>query len=112
MRSTAEQFRGPLRLRSGNAIDILGGSTGMPSATIGSTCSLAPHLEANNAAELVAAIRQQLKEGADFTALKEWRPLYGRRHALGKRVAVHATGEPGTLLCGAGWVVSIDMRCN
>src|ERR1700682_3306238 len=58
-------FPGPRLRISGNAIDILGGHEDaigynpeqhvLPNAT-----------QANNAAELVAAIRQQLKEGADF----------------------------------------------
>src|SRR5580692_9486403 len=61
---------GPRLRISGNAVDILGGHEDaigfnpeqhvLPNAT-----------QANNAAELVAAIRQQLKEGADFVKIYE-----------------------------------------
>src|SRR5579864_3602379 len=64
------QVPGPRLRISGNAMDILGGhedSIGynpeqhvLPNAT-----------QANNAAELVAAIRQQFKEGADFIKIYE-----------------------------------------
>jgi len=121
-------FPGPRLRISGNAIDILGGHEDaigynpeqhvLPNAT-----------QANNAAELVAAIRQQLKEGADFIKIYETGKdsLAGGRFStpfqftaeemeaavreaarLGKRVAVHATGEPGTLYAAQAGVVSID----
>jgi len=121
-------FPGPRLRISGNAIDILGGHEDaigynpeqhvLPNAT-----------QANNAAELVAAIRQQLKEGADFIKIYETGKdslISGRfstpfqftaeemeaavREAarVGKRVAVHATGEPGTLYAAQAGVVSID----
>ena len=121
-------FPGPRLRISGNAIDILGGHEDaigynpdqrvLPNAT-----------QANNAAELVAAIRQQLKEGADFIKIYETGKdslMDGRfltpfqftaeemdvavREAarVGKRVAVHATGEPGTLYAAQAGVVSID----
>jgi len=121
-------FPGPRLRISGNAIDILGGHEDaigynpeqrvLPNAT-----------QANNAAELVAAIRQQLKEGADFIKIYETGKdsLEGGRFStpfqftaeqmaaavreaarLGKRVAVHATGEPGTLYAAQAGVVSID----
>ena len=110
-------FPGPRLRISGNAIDILGGHEDaigynpeqrvLPNAT-----------QANTAAELVAAIRQQLKEGADFIKIYETGKdsLTGGRFStpfqftaeemevavreaarVGKRVAVHATGDPGTL---------------
>jgi len=121
-------FPGPRLRISGNAIDILGGHEDalgynpeqrvLPNAT-----------QANNAAELVATIRQQLKEGADFIKIYETGKdsLTGGRFStpfqftaeemeaavreaarVGKRVAVHATGEPGTLYAAQAGVVSID----
>src|SRR6202521_2053777 len=121
-------FPGPRLRISGNAIDILGGHEDaigynpeqhvLPNGT-----------QANNAAELVAAIRQQLKEGADFIKIYETGKvsLAGGRFStpfqftaeemeaavreaarVGKRVAVHATGEPGTLYAAQAGVVSID----
>src|SRR6202163_2989025 len=119
---------GPRLRVSGNAVDILGGHEDaigynpdqhvLPNAT-----------PANNAAELVAAIRQQLKEGADFIKIYETGKdsLTGGRFStpfqftaeemeaavreaarVGKRVAVHATGEPGALYAAQAGVVSID----
>ncbi len=112
---------GPRLRISGNAIDILGGHEDaihynpaqhvLPNATY-----------ANNVEEIVAVIRQQVKEGADFIKMYEtgadtirdgkFSTPYQYTEAeleaavqeaarVGKRVAVHATGEPGTLLCRA-----------
>jgi len=119
---------GPRLRISGNAINILGGHEDainynpeqhvLPNATY-----------ANNADELVAVIRQQFKEGADFIKVYETGPdtIREGKHAtvyqytepelsaavkeaarVGKRVAVHATGEPGTLYAAQAGVVSID----
>jgi imidazolonepropionase-like amidohydrolase len=84
---------------------------------------------ANNTAELVSVIRGQLKEGADFIKIYETGPdtvrdgrfstIYQYTEAelsaavqeaarSGKRVAVHATGEPGTLYAARAGVASID----
>jgi imidazolonepropionase-like amidohydrolase len=121
-------FPGPRLRVSGNAIDILGGLEDaigynpeqrvLPNAT-----------QANSAAELVAAIRQQLKEGADFIkiyetgkdsmvgghfvtpfqfTLEEMEAAVREAGRVGKRVAVHATGEPGTLYAAQAGVASID----
>jgi imidazolonepropionase-like amidohydrolase len=121
-------FPGPRLRISGNAIDILGGHEDaigynpeqhvLPNAT-----------QANNAPELVAAIRQQLKEGADFIKIyetgkdsltngrfstpfqftaEEMEAAVREAARVGKRVAVHATGEPGTLYAAQAGVVSID----
>jgi len=121
-------FPGPRLRISGNAIDILGGHEDaigynpeqrvLPNAT-----------QANNAAELVVAIRRQLKEGADFIKIyetgkdslasgrfstpfqftaAEMEAAVREAARLGKRVAVHATGEPGTLYAAQAGVVSID----
>jgi len=119
---------GPRLRISGNAINILGGHEDaikfnpeqhvLPNATY-----------ANNKEELVAVIRQQFKEGADFIKIYETGPdavrngqfstIYQYTEAelsaaveeaarSGKRVAVHATGEPGTLYAAQAGVVSID----
>jgi imidazolonepropionase-like amidohydrolase len=121
-------FPGPRLRVSGNAIDILGGHEDaigynpeqrvLPNAT-----------QANSASELVAAIRQQLKEGADFIKIyetgkdsmvdgsfstpfqftaEEMSAAVREAARVGKRVAVHATGEPGTLYAAQAGVVSID----
>ena len=119
---------GPRLRISGNAVNILGGHEDainynpeqhiLPNATY-----------ANSADELVAVIRQQLKEGADFIKIYETGPdsvWDGKFHTVyqytepelaaavkeaarvGKRVAVHATGEPGTLYAAQAGVASID----
>jgi imidazolonepropionase-like amidohydrolase len=119
---------GPRLRISGNAINILGGHEDAigynPAQHV-----LANADYANNAVELVAVMRQQFKEGADFTKIyetgadtvREGRPstVYQYTEAelatavqeaarLGRRVAVHATGEPGTLFAAQAGVVSID----
>jgi len=119
---------GPRLRISGNAISILGGHEDaigynpeqhvLPNATW-----------ANNADQLVSVIREQFKLGADFIKIYETgrdSVLDGRlttpyqyteaemtaavREAarVGKRVAVHATGDPGTLYAARAGVVSID----
>jgi imidazolonepropionase-like amidohydrolase len=121
-------FPGPRLRISGNAIDILGGHEDAnrfnPEQRVLSNAT-----RANNADELVAAIRQQYKEGADFTKIYEtgadsmhdgrFTTPYQYTEAelmaavreaarVGKRIAVHATGEPGTLYAAQAGVVSID----
>lgn len=121
-------FPGPRLRISGNAIDILGGHEDAnkynPAQHVLSNATYA-----NNKDELVAAIRQQFKEGADFIKIYETGPdtvrngqfatVYQYSEAelraaveeaarTGKRVAVHATGEPGTLYAARAGVVSID----
>jgi imidazolonepropionase-like amidohydrolase len=122
------EIPGPRLRISGNAVDILGGHEDAihynPEQHVLSNATYA-----NNAAELVTVIRQQFKEGADFTKMYETGPdslRDGRfttpfqyneielRAAVeeaartGKHVAVHATGEPGTLYAARAGVVSID----
>ena len=79
--------------------------------------------------ELVAVMRQQFKEGADFIKIYETgadsvqngrlttpyqyseaqlEAAVKEAARLGKHVAVHATGEPGTLYAAQAGVVSID----
>jgi imidazolonepropionase-like amidohydrolase len=119
---------GPRLRISGNAIDILGGHEDAnrynPEQHVLSNATYA-----NNAAELVTVIRQQFKEGADFIKIYETGPdSYHDGHLstpfqyteaelraaveeaarTGKRVAVHATGEPGTLYAARAGVASID----
>jgi imidazolonepropionase-like amidohydrolase len=119
---------GPRLRISGNAVDILGGHEDaigynpaqhvLPNATW-----------ANNTAELVAVIRGQFKEGADFIKVyetgrdalqdgnfstpyqyteAELRAAVEEAARVGKRVAVHATGEPGTLYAARAGVASVD----
>jgi imidazolonepropionase-like amidohydrolase len=119
---------GPRLRISGNAIDILGGHEDaigynpeqrvLPNATW-----------ANNASELITAIREQFKLGADFIKIYETgrdsvsegklTTPYQYTEAeltvavqeaarVGKHIAVHATGEPGTLYAARAGVVSID----
>jgi imidazolonepropionase-like amidohydrolase len=119
---------GPRLRISGNAIDILGGhedATGLnpeqralPNAT-----------QANSADELVAAIRGQVKLGADFIKIyetgkdriadgvfstpyqfnsEELHAAVREAARTGRRVAVHATGEPGAGFAARAGVASID----
>ncbi len=121
-------FPGPRLRVSGNAVDILGGHEDAnhfnPAQHVLSNAD-----RANNAEELVAVIREQYKEGADFTKVYEtgadsfrdghFSTPYQYSEAeltaavreaarVGKRVAVHATGEPGVLYAARAGVVSID----
>jgi imidazolonepropionase-like amidohydrolase len=121
-------FPGPRMRISGNAIDILGGHEDAihfnPAQHVLSNATYA-----NNAAELVEAMREQVKEGADFTKIYETGPdtirdgkaatIYQFSEAelaaavqeaarMGRKVAVHATGEPGTLYAAQAGVASID----
>ncbi len=119
---------GPRMRISGNAINILGGHEDAigfnPAQHV-----LANADYANGAAELVSAMREQFKEGADFIKIYETGPdvirdgkfstIYQYTESelsaavqeaarLGKRVAVHSTGEPGTLFAAQAGVASID----
>jgi imidazolonepropionase-like amidohydrolase len=119
---------GPRLRISGNAVSILGGHEDaigfnpeqrvLPNATW-----------ANNANELVTVIRDQFKLGADFIKVyetghdsvsdgklttpyqyseAELAAAVREAARVGKHVAVHATGEPGTLYAARAGVVSID----
>jgi len=121
-------IQGPRLRISGNAIDVLGGHEDAlhfnPEQHIFSNATYA-----NNAAELVTVIRQQLKEDADFIKIYEtgadslhdghFSTPYQYSEAelssavqeaarAGKHVAVHAMGEPGALYAARAGVVSID----
>jgi len=122
------QIPGPRLRVSGNAVNILGGHEDaigynpaqhiLPNATY-----------ANGADELVKVIREQFKEGADFIKIYETgadsirdgqlstpyqyseAELTAAVHEaarVGKRIAVHATGEPGTLYAVQAGVESVD----
>jgi imidazolonepropionase-like amidohydrolase len=119
---------GPRLRISGNAVDILGGHEDAihynPAQHVLSNATYA-----NNSADLVRVIRQETKEGADFIKIYETGPdsmhdghfstPYQYTEAelaaavqeaarTGKHVAVHATGEPGTLYAAQAGVVSVD----
>jgi imidazolonepropionase-like amidohydrolase len=119
---------GPRLRISGNAIDILGGHEDAihynPEQHVLSNATYA-----NSAEQLVTVIRQQVKEGADFIKIYETGPdsvhdgrlttPYQYTEAelaaavqeaarTGKRVGVHATGEPGAFYAAQAGVASID----
>ncbi len=125
-------FPGPRMRMSGNAIDILGGHEDAnhynPAQHVLSNADYA-----NSEEQIVEVIREQRKEGADFTKVYETGPdklvdgvfttpyqyteaqlkaaveeaaRYGR--GPGHGVAVHATGEPGTGYAVAAGVASVD----
>jgi len=119
---------GPRLRISGNAVDILGGHEDAnrfnPAQHVLSNATYA-----NTVDELVAVIRQQFKEGADFIkmyetgpdAIRDGKPSTVYQYSepelatavleaarVGKHVAVHATGEPGALYAAQAGVVSID----
>jgi imidazolonepropionase-like amidohydrolase len=119
---------GPRLRISGNAIDLLGGHEDAihfnPAQHVLSNATYA-----NNENELIEAIRGQFKEGADFIKIYEtgkdsfahgvFSTPYQYTEAqlaaavkeaarVGKRVAVHATGEPGTNYAARAGVASID----
>src|SRR5271169_3610728 len=119
---------GPRLRISGNAIDILGGHEDAndfnPAQHVLSNATYA-----NTSDEIVAAIREQFKEGSDFGKMYETGPdsmhdgvfstPYQYTEAqlkagvdeaarVGKKVAVHAMGEPGTLYAAEAGVASID----
>ena len=119
---------GPRLRISGNAVSILGGHEDAigynPEQRVLSNATYA-----NNPAELIAVIRGQIKEGADFIKIYEtgedsfqngqFSTPYQYTEAelsaavaeaarLGMRIAVHATGEPGALYAVRAGVASVD----
>src|ERR1043166_9394055 len=122
---------GPRLRISGNAINILGGHE--DAIGYNPAQHVLPNADyANNADELVAVMRQQFKEGADFIkiyetgadSLKDGKLSTPYQYSeqqleaavkeaarLGRHVAVHATGEPGTLYAaqaGGGFIDHAD----
>jgi imidazolonepropionase-like amidohydrolase len=122
------EIPGPRLRISGNAINILGGHE--DAINYNPAQHVLPNADyANSADELVAVMRQQFKEGADFIkiyetgadSIKDGRLATPYQYTepqleaavkeaarLGKQVAVHATGEPGTLYAAQAGVVSVD----
>jgi imidazolonepropionase-like amidohydrolase len=119
---------GPRLRVSGNAISILSGHEDAigynPDQHIMSNATYA-----NTADELITAMRQQYKEGADFTKIYQTgadRMRDGKLTSpyqyteaqleaavkeaarVGKVIGVHATAEPGTLYAAQAGVASID----
>ena len=120
---------GPRMRMSGNAISILGGHEDAihfnPAEHISSNADYA-----DNVSAIVETIRRQLKEGSDFVKMYETgadrEGPDGRLHTpyqyteaelaagvaeaarMGTVVAVHATGEPGTLYAVQAGVASVD----
>jgi imidazolonepropionase-like amidohydrolase len=122
------EIPGPRMRISGNAIDILGGHEDAnhfnPAQHVLSNADYA-----NNAEEIVKVIREQGKEGSDFVKMyetgrdslvdghfitpyqfteAELRAGVAEAARTGKRVAVHATGEPGTHFAAEAGVESVD----
>ena len=122
------EIPGPRLRISGNAINTLGGHE--DAIGYNPAQHVLPNADyANSALQLIEVMREQYKEGADFTKIYETGPdtirdgqlqtpyqyseaeLAAAVHEaarLGKRVAVHATGEPGTLYAAQAGVASID----
>jgi imidazolonepropionase-like amidohydrolase len=119
---------GPRLRISGNAVDILGGHEDAnrfnPAQRVLSNASYA-----NDSEQLVEVIREQVKEGADFIKIYETgrdsivdgklstpyqyteaqlAAAVAETARTGRRVAVHATGEPGALYAARAGVESVD----
>jgi imidazolonepropionase-like amidohydrolase len=119
---------GPRLRISGNAISILGGHEDAnrfnPEQHVLSNATYA-----NTADELVAAMREQHKQGSDFAkiyetgkdsmrdgvlhtpyqySVEQLKAAVAEAARVGGTVAVHATGEPGTLFAAQAGVASID----
>jgi imidazolonepropionase-like amidohydrolase len=119
---------GPRLRISGNAINILGGHE--DAIGYNPAQHVLPNADfANNAEQLIEVMREQIKEGADFTKIYETgadavhdgilsspyqyteAELSAAVHEaarMGKRVAVHATDDPGALYAAQAGVVSVD----
>lgn len=119
---------GPRLRISGNAINILGGHE--DAIAYNPAQHVLPNADyANDIDELIAVMREQYKEGADFTKIYETghdsvkdgkfstpyqytepqlEAAVKEAARVGARVRVHATGEPGTLFAAQAGVASID----
>jgi imidazolonepropionase-like amidohydrolase len=123
---------GPRMRVSCNAIDINGGHEDL------SGLNPAEHLlsnadRANSADEMIATMREQRKEGADFTKIYETgrdrledgvfttpfqfteaqlAAAVAESHRTGSFVGVHCTGEPGATYAAEAGVASIDHALN
>jgi imidazolonepropionase-like amidohydrolase len=122
------EIPGPRLRISGNAISILGGHEDAigynPAQHVLSNADYA-----NDAEQLIEVMREQYKEGADFTKIYQTGPdslndgqlstpyqytvaqlsaAVQEAARVGTHVAVHATGEPGALYAAQAGVVSVD----
>jgi imidazolonepropionase-like amidohydrolase len=119
---------GPRLRISGNAINILGGHE--DAIGYNPAQHVLPNADyANSVPELIAVMREQYKEGADFTKIyetgadtvRDGKPVTVYQYTeaelaaavreaarVGAHVAVHATGEPGARFAAQAGVVSID----
>src|SRR5438552_4022912 len=122
------EIPGPRLRISGNAINTLGGHE--DAIGYNPEQHVLPNADyANNPKQLIEVMRKQYKEGADFTKIYQTGPdsvddgqlstpyqyTEGELSAavreaarIGKYVAVHATGEPGTLYAAQAGVKSIE----
>ena len=122
------EIPGPRLRISGNAINTLGGHE--DAIGYNPAQRVLPNADyANNPEQLIEVMREQYKQGADFTKIYQTGPDAVRdgqlstpyqyseseltsavREAarIGKYVAVHATGEPGTLYAARAGVKSIE----
>jgi imidazolonepropionase-like amidohydrolase len=122
------EIPGPRLRISGNAINILGGHE--DAIGYNPVQHVLPNADfANDAEQLIEVMREQFKQGSDFTKIYETGPdsvENGRLSApyqyteaelssavheaarVGKHVAVHATGDPGAFYAAQAGVVSID----
>jgi imidazolonepropionase-like amidohydrolase len=124
----AGRIPGPRLRISGNTVNILGSHE--DAIGYNPEQHVLPNADyANNTDELVAVMRRQFKDGADFVKIYEtgWDTVRdGKFHTIyqyteaeleapvheaarqGRKVAVHATGKPGTLYAAQAGVASID----
>ena len=122
------EIPGPRLRISGNAINILGGHE--DAIGYNPAQRVLPNADyANDSDQLIEVMRQQYKEGADFTKIYETgadsvadgvlhtpyqyseeqlRAAVHEAARLGKHVAVHATGDPGALFAAQAGVISVD----
>jgi len=119
---------GPRLLVSGNAIDILGGHE--DAVKYNPAQHVLPNADlANNATELIAVMREQRKQGADFFKIyatgkdkvidghivspfqyteAELAAAVAEARRMGTIVSVHAQDDPGALFAARAGVTSID----
>ena len=119
---------GPRLRVSGNAIDILGGHEDAnhfnPAQHVLSNAD-----RANNVDQIIEVMREQKKEGSDFTKMyqtgtdkvvngnlvtpyqyteAQLAAAVAEAARTGRKVAVHATGDPGALYAAQAGVASVD----
>jgi imidazolonepropionase-like amidohydrolase len=122
------QIPGPRLRISGNAINILGGHE--DAIGYNPAQHVLPNADfANDAEQLIEVMREQFKEGSDFAKIyetgadsvhdgnlsspyqyteAELSAAVREAARMGKRVAVHATDDPGALYAAQAGVASVD----